>query len=105
MSTTQSTARIAPRFRVGRGTLLTAIGVLVAIALAITIPALTGANHTNVATPATASQAAAGSTPQTRYLGPRQEQAAQRDATTPTAGIGNPAPHYICLGAAQRCLR
>ena len=85
--------------------MLTAVGVLVAIAVAITIMALTGANDTTVATPVTASQAAAGPTPQTHYLGPRQEHAAHTDGTTPAAGIGNPAPHYTCLGVARGCLR
>jgi hypothetical protein len=105
MSTHQSIPHLAPRVRIGLGTVGTALGVLVAIAVAITILALTGANHTTVATPVTASQAAAASTPQVRYLGPRQEQAARAASTSPAAGIGNPAPHYTCLGAAQRCLR
>jgi len=106
MSTPQSIPHLTPRFRIGLGTTLTALGVLVAIAVSILILALTGANNTTVATPVTASQAASGSTPQVHYLGPRQEQAAtdaHSGGTRPTAGAGNPAAH--CLGAAQRCLR
>ena len=109
MSTPQSIPHVTPRVRIGLGTTLTALGVLLAIAVTITILALTGANsnQTTVATPVTASQAASGSTPQTRYLGPRQHQAAtdQQSGTTITAGAGRRAGHYACLGAAQRCLR
>jgi hypothetical protein len=74
MSTPQTIARVTPRFRIRPGTVVTALGVLVAIAVTIGILALTGTHHTTVTTPATTSQAA-GATPQTHYLGPRQQQA------------------------------
>jgi hypothetical protein len=91
---------------------MTALGALIAIATTITFIALTGANHTTTATPPTASQAAAGSTPHIRYLGPRQQSARpnpqtaqiQRGGSTPTTNAGNPAPQYTCLGAAHHCL-
>jgi hypothetical protein len=90
MSTAQSIPHLTTRFRIGLGPLLTAVGVLVALAVTITILALTGTHHTTVATPVTASQAASASTPQTRYLGPRQAQAALHGGTTATAGVVNP---------------
>jgi hypothetical protein len=109
MSTPNSTAPVAPRFQIRVGTVLTALGALVAIAVTVITLALTGADHSTVATPATASQVASGSTPQVQYLGPRQLGATLNGqgggGTTPTAGAGNVAPHYACLGAAQRCLR
>lgn len=109
MSTPQSIPRATPRIRIGLGTVLTALGVLAAVAVAIIIVALTGANHTTATNPVAAPQAVGASTPQTRYLGPRQEHAATNpprgQATSPAAGAGNPAAHYACLGAAQRCLR
>ena len=105
MSTPQSIPHLTPRFRIGLGTALSVLGVLVAIAVAVTILALTGANRHPVPVPGTAAHAAGGSAPQTRYLAPHQELAAQDAAATDTAGIGNPTPHYTCLGAAQRCIR
>ncbi len=104
--TTQSIPHTAPRFRSGLTAVTAALGVLVAITVASTILALTGANHTTVPTPMTASQAAASSTPQTRYLGPRQQQeaiGAQSSPISSTADASNLAAH--CLGDAQRCLR
>ena len=76
--------------------------------MTITILALTGADHTTVATPATASQAASGSTPQVHYLGPRQQRATANPQTggiTLTAGAANPVPHYSWLEAAQSHLQ
>jgi len=108
MSTPQSTAPAAPQFQMRVGTVLTALGVILAMAVAITILALTSADHTSVATPATASQAASGSTPQAHYLGPHQERAAispQSGGTSPTAGAGNAVSHYGWLGAAHRDVR
>ena len=106
MSTLQSVP-LSPRVRIGRGTTMTALGVILAIAVATTILALTSADNTIVATPATASQAASVSTPQVHYLGPLQEHAAitpqSGSGTTPTAG--NAVPHYSWLGAAQSHLR
>jgi hypothetical protein len=99
---TQSIPHVTPRFRTGPRTVLSALGLLVAIAATITILALT-ANHTTAATPATAPHAAARSTPQTHYLGPRQEHATLNPQTSGTTG--NPAAHYSCLEAAQRCIR
>lgn len=108
MSTPQSIPHLTPQFRVRLGTLLTALGVLIAIAVSIVILALTGANHTTVATPVTPAQAAADSTPQVRYLGAGQVHAALKPqsgaVTTSTAGAGTPA-HYDCLGAARSCHR
>jgi hypothetical protein len=108
MSTPQSIPRVTPRIRIGRGAALTALGVLIAVVVAIIILALTGANHTTVTSPVAASQVAATSTPQTHYLGPGQEHAAPNPQTgegTSPAGAGHLAAHYACLGAAQRCLR
>jgi hypothetical protein len=109
MSTPQSIPRATPRIRIGRGTVLTVLGVLAAIAATIVILALTGANHTTVTNPVAAPQVAGASRPQTHYLGPRQQDAAPnpqtRDDTGPVAGASNPTAHYACLGAAQRCLR
>jgi hypothetical protein len=94
--------------RLGLKPALTALGVLLAIAVTVIILALTGASHTTVATPVTAPQAASSSIPQVRYLGPRQVHAALNPhrgwGTAITAGAGTPA-HYDCLGAARRCLR
>jgi len=111
MSTPHSIPR-APRFRIRLGTLMTALGVLIAIATTIAFIALTGANHTTTATPATASQAAARSTSHTQYLGPAQQRARPNPQTVKTqagipaltTGARNPAPHYACLGAAHHCL-
>lgn len=100
----------APRLRTGLGTLFTALGVLIAVAT-ITFIALTAANHTTAATPATPSQAAAGPTPHTQYLGPAQQsarpnsQAAQiQGVSSPTTDAANPSPRYTCLGVAHYCL-
>jgi len=103
MSTPHSIPR-APRFRIRPGTLMTALGVLIAIATTIAFIALTGTNHTTAATPATPSQAAS-STAHIRYLGPQQQSAQnQGGSSTATTDTGNPAPHYTCLGAAHNCL-
>ena len=99
---TQSIPHVAPRFRIGTRTVLTAVALLVAIAATITILALT-ANHTTAASPARASHTASGSTPQAHYLGPRREQTTLNPQISATAG--NPAGHYSCLQAAQRCVR
>jgi hypothetical protein len=99
---TQSIPHVTPRFRIGPRTVLSAVGLFIAIAATITILALT-ANHTTAATPATAPHPAARYTPQTHYLGPRQEQATPHPQTS---GItANPSAHYTCLQAAQRCIR
>jgi hypothetical protein len=90
--------------------MLTAVGVLVAAALiTITILALTGTQQSTVASPPRPAQAAAASTPQVRYLGPRQQRAAalnaQRvDGTAATAGAGMRVASYTCRGDARRCL-
>ncbi len=104
MSTPQTVTPATSRLLTRPGTLIAALGVLVAIAVTIVILALTGAHHTTVPIPATASQAVASATPQVHYLGPRQQQAALHRTTT-HRGTGHPAPHYTCLGAPQRCLR
>jgi hypothetical protein len=108
MSTPHSIPHVTPRFRIGLGTALSALGVLLAIAVTVILLALTGANHTTIATPVTASQASTGSTPQAHYLGPRQQRAAINPQSVPgttTTGASNPAAHYACLAAARRCLR
>jgi hypothetical protein len=105
MSTPQSFP-LSPRVRIGLGTTLTALGVILAIAVAITIIALTSADHMTVATPPTVSQAAGGSTPQVHYLGPRQDRAISPQSgggTTPSAGSA--VSHYSWLGTAQRDVR
>lgn len=107
MSTPHSIPRLAPRVRIGQGTVLTAAGALVAIAVTIVILTLTGAHQTTVALPATTSQAAGGAAPQVHYLGPRQTRAALAP-TTSQSGVasGGLAARYACLGVAQRrCLR
>jgi hypothetical protein len=88
MFTTQHIEPITPRLRTGPGTVVTALGVLVAIALAIVILALTSTHHTTDTTPATTSQAAASATPRTHYLGPRQQR-----AQTPTTARPAPPRH------------
>lgn len=108
MSTPQSTALAARRFPIRPATLLTALGVLVAIAVSIAFLALPGANRTTATTPVTVSQAISGSVSPIRYLGPRQAQAAltpqaTQTAVGATAAAGDARLHY-CLGAAQRCL-
>lgn len=76
MSTPQRIHHLTPRLRIGLGTALAAFGVLVAIAVVTTtIFALAGANNITAATPITAPKASVGSTPPTRYLGPRQQRA------------------------------
>jgi hypothetical protein len=109
MSTPQSIAHVTPRLRIGLGRVLTALGILVAVATTVIILALTGAHHASVATPVAPTNAGVTSRPHTHYLGPRQMHAAlnpqSSGVTLPTAGTGNPAPTYICLGASKRCLR
>jgi hypothetical protein len=100
---TQSIPHVTARFRIGPRTVLSAVGLIVAIAATIIILALT-ANHTTAATPATAPHAAITvSTAQTHYLGPRQEHATPNPQTSGTTA--NPAAHYNCLQTAQRCIR
>jgi len=105
MSTPQTIEPLTPRFRITPGALLTALGVLVAIAVTVTFITLTGTNHhTTIASPAT-SQAAATATPHTQYLGPRQQHAPTVSQGAGSAPAGEPAAHYACLGAPHRCLR
>jgi hypothetical protein len=105
MSTTQGVPHLTPRVRIGFGTLLAALGVLVAIAVTIALLALTSANHTAAAIPSTPSPAAVGSTPEIHYLGPRQTSAALTATTTSGLGGSDLAPRLTCLGDAQRCNR
>jgi hypothetical protein len=105
MTTPQGIARVAPRFRIRPTTLMTAIGVLVAITVSIVILALTDAHHTTASTPVTPSQAAGGTVPQIHYMGPRQARAGlnsqtahvHSDATAPAAGASYRALQYSCL--------
>jgi hypothetical protein len=85
MSTRQSIQGATPRFRIGHGAALTALGVLIAVAVTIIILALTSASHTSVATPVTAPQRDGG-------------------GNASTAGAGNQTVHYICL-VDKFCLR
>ncbi|HTX07593.1 MAG TPA: hypothetical protein VME22_03220 [Solirubrobacteraceae bacterium] len=108
MSTSPGIAPVAPRFRIGLRSVLAALGVLVAVGVAVILLSPTGTNRTTVATAAPAAQAATGSPPEIYYLGPRQASA----ALTPTAASGatglaggEPARGRSCLGDAQRCLR
>lgn len=103
MSTPQTIAVPAPRLQIRPATLLTAFGLLIAIAASILILTLTGGNHTTATASATAVQATSVSVPQIRYLGPRQVHAA---LTPQTEASGSTLAHYTCLGPAQeRCLR
>ena len=61
MSTPQTITRVTPRSRIRPGTVLTTLGVLIAIAATIVILGLTGTHHTTLTTPATTSQPAAAS--------------------------------------------
>jgi hypothetical protein len=114
MSTPQAIALPASRVRFHQATLLTALGVLVAIAVTIVIIALTTGGHPATSTNAvTVSGATSGSVSELHYLGPRQVGAAALDPqTTPLQAVGTPRAaasngvlHYTCLAAAERCLR
>jgi len=106
MYTPQPIEPLTPRFPIKRGTIVTALGVLVAIAVTIMFLTLTGTNHhTTAAITATTSQPAATATPQTRYLGPRQQQAPISPNDAASAAAGDPVAHPTCLGASRRCLR
>jgi hypothetical protein len=115
MSTPQAIAFPAPRVRFRHATLLTALGLLAAIAVTIVVIALTTDGRPATATsPPTVSQATSGSVPEVHYVGPRQIGAAalnpqttqpQAVGTTAAAGASNKVLHYTCLGAAERCLR
>jgi hypothetical protein len=104
MSTPETIARVTPRSGIRPGTIVTALGVLLAISVTIALLALTGTHHTTVTTPAKTSPAAASASPQTHYLGPRQQQALPTTHGASAASAGPSAP-YVCLGAARRCLR
>jgi NO-binding membrane sensor protein with MHYT domain len=84
MSTPQTIALGAPRFRIRPATLGTALGVLVAVAVSIVILGLAGAHRTTGMNPATGSQASNGAVSQVRYLGPQQLRAAGRVSADPT---------------------
>jgi hypothetical protein len=64
---------------------LTALGVLIAIAVTLIILTQSSAANTTVATPVTASDSG-GSVPHVRYLGPHQIQAAALSMTTAHSG-------------------
>jgi hypothetical protein len=105
MSTPQSIA-LTPGLRIGRRTTLIALGLLLAIAMTLTVLTLTSSGQTTGTTAAAASYAVGGSTQQVRYLGPRQEHAIpQNGGGTSTAAPSTLLMHYTCLGAVQRCLR
>jgi hypothetical protein len=115
MTTPQTTARVAPRFRTRPAMLLTALGVLVAIVVSAAILAPTGAHRTTITTtiPATRPALSSGSIPQIHYLGPRQVAAGLKpqsaptgaridhrglhDAAAPAAGGSSHAPQYRCV--------
>jgi hypothetical protein len=88
VSTPQSIPRLAPRLGIGPGRALTALGVILAVAVTIIILVQAGANHSTVATPVTPSQAA--------------------PIATPTAGSATTTVYYACVGAGRGhevCLR
>jgi hypothetical protein len=70
MPTPQTITRVGPRFPTRQTALLTALGVLIAVAVSIAFLALTGAHHTTTTTtiPVT-SPAASGSASQGNYVG------------------------------------
>ena len=106
MDRPQPIAPLTPRLRIKPGAILTALGVLVAIAVTIMFLTLTATNHhTTVAIPATTPQPAATTTPHTNYLGPRQQQARTTANGAARAAEGDRAAHYAYLGAPQRRLR
>jgi hypothetical protein len=93
-SSPHSIPSVTPRFRVTHGTVLTAFGVLVAIALTLMILTLTSATSPTVPPPVTASHAGGGTPPAVRFLGPRQLQDAALNAsrgTTSAADASNQA--------------
>ena len=99
MTTQQSIAPLTPRFRIRPGTMMTALGVLVAIAVTIVFLTLGSAHHTTVAIPATPAPTAGIATPQLHYLGPRQLTAAPNPTSGAVAQNSDAgAPHYTCLG-------
>jgi hypothetical protein len=82
MSIQQSTPSLAPRFRIGLGRALIALGVVLAVAVTITLLVFTGANHSSVINPV--------------------------GDTTPTAGSATTTVHYACVEAGRGhevCLR
>jgi hypothetical protein len=74
---------------------MTALGVLVAIAVSFAILALAGAHRTT--NPVTASKATAGPVPQIHYLGPRQLRVGLNPLTTQTHTGGTTVTHYTCV--------
>jgi hypothetical protein len=95
MTTPQTNAHIAHRLRIRPATPLTALGVLVAIAVSILILALTHAHRTATGSPVTPSQAAGGSVPELHYLGPRQVGAGREPQTARVHGDAT--AQYRCL--------
>jgi hypothetical protein len=69
---------------------LTALGVLVATAVAVIVLALTSATNTTVATPVTASDTGGVSAHGIHYLGPRQLQAAALSASSGATHAAHP---------------
>jgi len=122
MSTTQSIPHVTPRFRIGPRTVLTALGLLIAIAVTITILALTahhttGANH-HTSTTAThthpasnypsLSQAPSRNAPSAtgyQYLGSAQPRTGVMSATTTIANPPTTKPHTcIFVSGENRCV-
>jgi hypothetical protein len=112
MSSTPQSIPLTRRIQGGLATLI-AVGVLLAIAVAVTVIAVSNANNTTQARQVRTSQANVGSTPhtrqtrylgrelesrglsastpQTRYLGPRQAGAGVNGRPGPAAAVGNTA--------------
>jgi len=97
-----STPESIPLTRRIHGELAIAVGVLVAIAVAVTLIAVTSPSsptlstsaspsHPTPRTSAGTSQANVVPTPQTRYLGPRQAGAVVNGGPGPAAAVGNTA--------------
>ena len=101
MSSTPQSIPLTRRIRSGRATLI-AVGVLLAIALAVTLVAVS--NTTTVQTThLRTSQANVASTPHTRYLGLRQVGRTVVKVPSPAAAVGNAAssPQTRYLGPRQ----
>lgn len=101
MSSTPQSIPLTRRIRSGRATLI-AVGVLLAIALAVTLVAVSNTTTVQTTHPRT-SQANVASTPHTRYLGLRQVGRTVVKVPSPAAAVGNAAsrPQTRYLGPRQ----
>ena len=90
MSSTPQSIPLTRRIQGGLATLI-AVGVLLAIGVAVTVIAVSNANNTTQAPQVRTSQATVGSTPGTRYLGHRDAGAVVNGGPGPAVAVGNPA--------------